>query len=136
MSSIRHYLDVTADTATADWTVYWKPTGYEAVVRGSGDTYYIGSSTLGHASAFDCGDGPAPFLGFVAAVTLHFRYSVTDTTGAPRFTVNLYRGGVSIATYSVAPTISWQYGERRLTVDPVSGVRFVSGRFGRPRYWC
>jgi hypothetical protein len=123
--NLRHYVDVSADTATADWTVYYRPTGTAAVLRGSGDVYHIGSGVLNAASTFTCGDGPVPFLGFVGAVTLHYRCSVDDTAGAPDFTIGLFRGGVGLTVTTVTPTTSWQYGEVRLTTDPVSAIRFV-----------
>ena len=84
MKSLRHYVDVTADDASQDWTVNYGPTAHGVVERSSATTDYISSNTVGHLSDFVCGAGPSPRLGFVSAVTVGYRVRATTLNGAPR----------------------------------------------------
>lgn len=131
MIPLRHYLDTSADTAAADWTINFKPTGYEAVQRGSGDNYYISSSTLNDLSVFDCADGPVPELGIVTAVTVHFRHRTTVGGTGGQVEFSLYRNSVAVGTSStITPSTSWTDGSFRVTQDSVTSARFVASGMG------
>lgn len=128
MITLRHRIDTTANGANQDWSVQFSPYGYEAVNRESADTTYIKSATLNDRSDFDCGDGPHPELGFVSAVTVHYRVRTTDTVGSPDVAIDALRAGSFMSSgTTVAPTAAqgWIDGEYRIGTDSVSGVRFV-----------
>jgi len=125
--TLRHYLDTNADTAFADWTVNYKPTGYEAVLRGSGTNYYISSSTLNHLSLFACGSGSVPELGIVSGVSVYVRHRATVAGGGGAIQLGFGQGGVPAAgSGNIIPTISWTTSVYRLAPDPVSGLRFTT----------
>lgn len=127
MITLRHYLDTTANGANQDWAVQYSTNAYDAVERSSADTTYIQSDTLNERSDFFCGDGPHPELGFVSAVTIHYRVRTTDTVGAPVVAIDILRSATPLAIgLSVNPTSSWVDGEYRLTSDPSTSARFLS----------
>lgn len=125
----RYFLDVAANGSAQDWA-FTGPTTidtYEGVARGSGDAAFIASNTVGHESLFDCGDGPYPSLGIVAAVTVHYRARVTDLTGGPVLDIRINRGASVSTAASITPTTTgWISGSARLRFDWVSGNRFLA----------
>ncbi|KKM84337.1 hypothetical protein LCGC14_1300180 [marine sediment metagenome] len=128
MLTLRHRLDTTANGVNQDWAVQFSSTAYEAVLRESADTTYIQSATLNHRSDFDCGNGPHPELGFVSAVTVHYRVQATSIAGAPDMLIDVLRAGAALTpgtTVTPAVASTWVNGEYRIDVDPISGVRFV-----------
>jgi len=130
VQTLRYRLDTTANGANQDWSVLYSTNAYEAVNRESADTTYIQSATLNHRSDFTCGNGPHPELGFVSAITVHYRLKTTDTSGAPVVAVDILRAGTPLAIgWSVAPTAAagWIDGEYRLGTDPATSARFIPG---------
>lgn len=132
MLNLRHYIDTSANGANQDWQVNFGPTAYEAVLRGSGDTSYLSSSTGADVSDFVCGSGPAPPLGFVAAVIVRLRARTTDTTGGPQIKLDLLRSGAPVGagvTFTYTNT-NWQDQELRYVADPATAARFLSSGLG------
>jgi hypothetical protein len=121
----RQYVDTTADGTATDWTVNFASSGWEAVLRSSGDSSYISSSTLGHQYSFVCGDGTFPVRGFVTGIVIHYRVRQTVAGAGADVGVTLSHGAaVSPPGPAVALTNSWTTLVYRYRVDWVSGVRF------------
>lgn len=126
MIPLHHYIDTSADTVFADWTINFSPPGWEAVLRGSGDTFYISSSTLNDASMFACGNTSVPELGIVSGLSIHFRHRAT-AVGGGQVQLGLFRAGAPIAgSAGITPTTDWTDSVFRVAADPVTAARFLS----------
>jgi len=128
MLDLRPRLDTVADGSNQDWAINFASSSYIAVQRGTPDSQYISSNTLGHITDVVCENGPVPELGFVTGVVLRYRVRVTDLTGAPAFLLDVARSSVALSVgKTVTPTsTNWIDGEYRLEVDPSTGARWLA----------
>lgn len=128
MISLRHYLDTNSDLGPPfnSWTVHNKPTGHEAVLRGSGDNYYISHATFAELSGFACDIGSVPELGIISGISVHIRHRATAVGGGQiQFTV--LNGGAPIAGAGTeTPTTSWTDSVYRSAFGAFTGLRYTS----------
>lgn len=126
MQTLNHILDVSANGASQDWDVLYSSSAVQAVLRGSGDIAQIRTDTLNDVSTFECSDGPYPELGFVSAITVHYRARTTSTTGTPTFDIDVLGAGSALSSgTTITPSLVFASGEYRLPVDSVGSARFT-----------
>jgi len=115
----------TAPGIDDEWNFTGASTSWEAVAKDTDDTSYISTTTVGQKSNFFCGDGQAPIIGRIMAVTLHYRVRQTSAgVGSVDFTISQ---GVTPRLAGNVPLsgTTWTEGEIRVREDWTTTTRFT-----------
>lgn len=115
-------------TTSNNWGVVGAPTPYEAVVKGSTDASYVGTTTVGNRCDLFCGDGRKPLGGFVGAllVTCRLRRQSVSTGGSVDLFVNQNSTDRLVANLTPPPSVTtWQDYTFRVRIDWTSSLRFT-----------
>lgn len=98
-------LDLVASGTTQQWSYTGEPSAWEACRRGSGDSSYVHTATLGHICQVTVPPGTMPIYGFVASITLHYRAKSTLQIGGAKIAAAiLHNGSVLICSNYTADT--------------------------------
>ena len=125
----RRFIDTTAPGGADDWMTYGDASaGWEAVLRISDDTTYIGSNILSQKSGFYCSSINGPVGGSIMGLTLHYRIRRSEpSTGGSVDLQIIQKGSIvhKVKTLSIIST-DWEDGEIRIREDWVTAKRFTS----------